>query len=129
MPEGCHGKIIRAAHILVEEGIGRPVLLGDEAVIEKRARELGLALDGVERVNPSTSSHLEAYGKALFEKRQRKGVTRADARRLLTRDFNSFGAMMVEMGDADTMLSGIDHSYPDTIRPALQIIGKEKGLS
>ncbi|MCG8470439.1 MAG: NADP-dependent malic enzyme, partial [Desulfobacterales bacterium] len=47
----------------------------------------------------------------------------------LTRDFNSFGAMMVEMGDADTMLSGIDHSYPDTIRPALQIIGKEKGLS
>ena len=128
MPEGCHEKIIRAAHIVLEEGIGMPILLGDVSVIKGSAEKLGISTSRMTLVDPRDDFRLGDYIERLFEKRQRKGMTRADATRLLTRDFNYFGAMMVENGDADTMLSGIDHHYPDTIRPALEVIGKQEGL-
>jgi malate dehydrogenase (oxaloacetate-decarboxylating)(NADP+) len=129
LPEGEEDKILRAAQILVEEGIAIPILLGDEVEIRSRIEALGLDLNGVQIIDPTTADARGEYIDAFFEMRQRKGVTRAEAKRLIKKNRNYFGAMMVEKGDADALLSGISHHYPDTIRPALEIIGKQDGLS
>jgi malate dehydrogenase (oxaloacetate-decarboxylating)(NADP+) len=129
LPEGEDDKILRAAQILVEEGIAIPILLGDEVEIRSRIEALGLDLNGVQIIDPTTADARGEYIDAFFEMRQRKGVTRAEAKRLIKKNRNYFGAMMVEKGDADALLSGISHHYPDTIRPALEIIGKQDGLS
>jgi malate dehydrogenase (oxaloacetate-decarboxylating)(NADP+) len=129
LPEGEEDKILRAAQILVEEGIAIPILLGDELEIRNRIEELGLDLKGVQIIDPTTSAARGEYIDAFFEMRQRKGVTRAEAKRLIKKNRNYYGAMMVQKGDADALLSGISHHYPDTIRPALEVIGKQDGLS
>ncbi len=128
-PEGDEDKIIRAAQILIDEGIAKPILLGHKEEIEARVKELGADISGAEIINPETSPKHKEYMDALFKLRQRKGVTQAEAKRLIKKNRNYFGAMMVEKGDADTLLSGISHHYPETIRPALEIIGKREDLS
>ena len=128
-PEGEEPKIIRAAHILIKENIAKPILLGDEAEINKLAKKYNVDLTNIEIYNPMTCDKRGAYIDKMFEKRQRKGVTRAGAKRKIKVDNNYFGAMMVEQGDADTMLSGINHHYPETIQPALELIGKQENLS
>ncbi|SNB45961.1 NADP-dependent malic enzyme [Geobacter sp. DSM 9736] len=129
--EGDNEKILRAAHILVEEGIAHPILVGNEEKIRSVIAELGLDLNGnVQVINPATFERAEEYAQELFQLRQRKGMTLSEARRLVTRKSRThFGCMMVRMGDADTLLSGIDTHYPETIRPALEVIGKQEGLS
>jgi malate dehydrogenase (oxaloacetate-decarboxylating)(NADP+) len=129
LPEGEEDKILRAAQILIDEKIAIPILLGDKEEIYNRIEELGLDLNGVQIIDPMTDSRRGEYIDAFFELRQRKGVTRAEAKRLIKKNRNFYGAMMVEKGDADALLSGIAHHYPDTIRPALEIIGKQDGLS
>ncbi|TRO82771.1 NADP-dependent malic enzyme [Trichloromonas acetexigens] len=128
-PEGEEDKILRAVAIILDEGIAVPILLGDVEVIRTRARELNIDLGETEIIDPRQSEKTPGYTNELFARRQRKGVTLAEARRMLRNNRNYFGAMMVEKGDADTMLSGINAHYPDTIRPALEIIGKKDGLS
>ena len=128
-PEGEDDKILRAAQILLTDKIALPILLGDEAIINKRAQEMFLDLDGVEIINPSACEKSEDYIQTLLAKRQRKGVTQSGARRRILTNNNYFGAMMVAKGDADTMLSGISSHYPETIRPALEVIGKQDQLS
>ncbi|TYO99693.1 allosteric NADP-dependent malic enzyme [Geothermobacter ehrlichii] len=128
-PEGEEEKILRACQILVDEGIARPILLGDEKEIRAKIEELNLDLNGVQIIDPMTYEERGKYIDTLFKMRQRKGITRAEAKRLIKKSRNYFGAMMVHLGDADTLLSGIDHHYPETIRPALEIIGKKDGLS
>jgi len=128
-PEGEEEKILRAAQILVDEKIAVPVLLGDKQEIYNKIDELGLDLRDVQVIDPMESDKRGDYIDELFRLRQRKGVTRAEAKRLIKKNRNYYGAMMVHMGDADTLLSGIDHHYPETIRPALEIIGKQEGLS
>jgi len=120
-PEGEHPKVLRATRILLEERIARPVLLGDAERIGARARELDLDLEGVTIVDPSRSERREAYAEALFSLRQRKGVTRTEAAEML-RNPTAFASMMVSQGDADALVAGISQHYPDTLRPALQII-------
>ncbi|HXF82467.1 MAG TPA: NADP-dependent malic enzyme [bacterium] len=122
--EGEEPKIIRAAAELVREGLAVPLLLGREPVIRTRMEELRVKAP-LEVINPETSPKLEAYATALFEARQRKGVTRREARALL-RQPNYFGAMMVRSGDADAFVAGLTYHYPDVIRPALQVIGPER---
>jgi malate dehydrogenase (oxaloacetate-decarboxylating)(NADP+) len=129
LPEGEEDKILRAAQILIDEKIAIPILLGDKEEIYNRVEELGLDLKGVQIIDPATDSNRGDYIDAFFELRQRKGVTRTEAKRLIKKNRNYYGAMMVEKGDADALLSGIAHHYPDTIRPALEIIGKQDGLS
>ncbi|MDT8420540.1 MAG: NADP-dependent malic enzyme [Desulfuromonadales bacterium] len=129
LPEGEENKILRAAQILVSEGIAKPTLLGSVEKIERKAAQLNIDLSGISIVDPATSEKRGEYIDALFVKRQRKGITRAEAKRMIKYDPNYFGAMMVERGDADALLSGIDHHYPETIRPALEVIGKKDGLS
>ena len=128
-PEGEEDKILRAAQILIKEKIATPILLGDEKEIRARISSLKLDLGDVEILDPMTCDKRGNYIDTMFEMRQRKGVTRAGAKRQIKVNNNYFGAMMVQKGDADTMLSGINHHYPETIQPALEIIGKQEELS
>ena len=129
--EGDNEKILRAANILIEEGIANPILVGNEETIRNAMAEIGIEpSDSFQIIDPATYEKSEEYAQELFRLRQRKGLTLSEARRLVTRKSRThFGCMMVRMGDADTLLSGIDTHYPETIRPALEVIGKQKGLS
>ena len=126
-PEGEHDKALRAAKILVDEGIAHPVLLARRDKIAERLRALDLAESRVTILHVETSDRVETYAQRLHEKRRRDGVTLEEARKLM-RQRNYFGTMMVELGDADGLISGLTQSYPDTIRPALQIIDTRPGV-
>ncbi len=121
LAEGTDEKMIRAAYQLIEEGIAEPVLLGDAAEISRIADRLGLAFEP-DVVDPE-SHDLDVYADRLYELRQRKGITRGEAAELVERDTNYLGSVMVEMGDADAMLTGLTHHYPSALRPPLQVIG------
>jgi malate dehydrogenase (oxaloacetate-decarboxylating)(NADP+) len=125
-PEGEQDKILRTSQILVEEKIAHPILLGNEAKINARIQELGLELNGVEIINPTTSPKFEDYAGELYRHRQRQGMTLAGARERIL-DRNTFGAMMVHREDADGLVSGLNYHYADTIKPALQIIKMRQG--
>ncbi len=127
-PEGDSTRILRAAHIVVREGIGNPVLLGEPAAIKSLAAESQIDLDGIEIMDPCASNKLETYAQCLYEKRRRKGLTLDKAHQLIE-DRTYFGIMMLEQGDCDAVLSGVTSDYPATIRPALQIIGLNPGIS
>ncbi len=126
-PEGEEDKILRAAQIIIDEKIARPILLGNAAAIQHHISELGLDLKGAELIDPSTSPNLREYVAAYYGARQRKGITLATAERR-TKNHNVFGMMMVQSGQADGLISGLTQHYPDTLRPALQIIGKKEGV-
>ena len=126
-PEGENEKILRACHFLVEEKIAKPILLGSLTAIQNRALELGLSLEGMNIVDPAVSELREFYVQELFRLRQRRGVTLSEARSLIN-DRNVFGSMMVHMGDADALVSGVSQHFADTIRPALQIVRMREGL-
>ncbi len=117
--EGEETKIIRAAAMIQDDGIGNPILIGRPEVIAQRIETLGLECN-LEIVNPETYSRRNEYNEAYYSIRQRKGVALKDASIRLT-DPNVFGPMMVKMGDADAFVSGLTHDYPEVIRPALQI--------
>ncbi len=126
--EADHLKILKAAQILHDEKIAFPILLGSREVIEKLCAENNLELGECKIVDPSAEKELtERYAKAYYQKRQRKGVTMKDAERVM-RDRNAFGAMMVEFGEADALVSGLTKDYPKTILPSLQIIGMADGV-
>ena len=125
--EGEHEKILRASYRLIEENIAHPILLGRQAVIESKLQDLALNKLHAEIIEPARSPRLDAYVEEFFQLRQRKGVTRSEARELLLNN-NYYGAMMVHLGDADGFLAGVAQHYPDTIRPALQIIGMREDL-
>ena len=127
-PEGEEEKILRAAHIIVDEGIAQPILLGSRTLIRQKIAEQGLDLAGIEIINPSKSEKLDQYLTAYYNERQRKGVTRFDAERHM-KMHNIFGMMMVQQGDANGLISGLTQHYPDTVRPALQIIGKRDNVN
>jgi malate dehydrogenase (oxaloacetate-decarboxylating)(NADP+) len=127
-PEGANEKILRAARQIVDERIASPVLIGREESIQDTAKELEIPMNGIEIVNHLKTDDRVRYAKGYFEKRQRKGVTFDDAI-IAMKNPISYGAMMVAMGEADAMLSGVRQHYPDTIRPALQIIEKKEHYS
>ncbi|MFB6118750.1 NADP-dependent malic enzyme [Halosegnis sp.] len=120
LAEGNDEKMIRAAYQLTEQGIAEPVLVGDREGIRRTADRLGLDF-APEVVDPS-EANLAPYAERLHELRQRKGITRREADELVT-DGNHLGSVMVEMGDADAMLTGLMHHYPEALRAPLQVIG------
>jgi malate dehydrogenase (oxaloacetate-decarboxylating)(NADP+) len=126
LSEGEHHKMIRAAAQMVDDGIGQPILLGREDVIRGEAAELQIHLDGVQVVDPATSSQRERYAERIYELRCRKGVTRTEANELIANP-NYYAAVMVELGDSDAMISGLSFHYPDALRPPLQIIRTHNG--
>jgi malate dehydrogenase (oxaloacetate-decarboxylating)(NADP+) len=121
-PEGEHRKILRAAKILVDEGIAHPVLLARREMIVDMLEELDLPEDRVTIIHNESSDRFDAYAERLYEMRRRDGVTLEDAQKQM-RSRNWFGSMMVEVGDADGLVSGLTQYYADTIRPALRVIG------
>jgi malate dehydrogenase (oxaloacetate-decarboxylating)(NADP+) len=119
--EGEREKIIRAAYQINEEKIGRPILIGRHHVIEARLADLGIQHFVPEIIEPEQSGRLNAYVEEFFRLRQRHGVTLSEARDQMINP-NFYGAMMVHMDDAEGFLAGVAQHYPETIRPALQII-------
>jgi malate dehydrogenase (oxaloacetate-decarboxylating)(NADP+) len=122
-PEGENDRIIRAAAQVVEEGIAKPILLGRMARIRERAQALHVDLEGIEIVEHWTDAdRRERYAQQLYEMRQRKGVTLENAREII-RNATYFGCMMVREGDAEGLIGGQEVPYPETIRPALEVVG------
>lgn len=126
--EAGHHKILKAVQVLQDEGIAYPILLGGKEEIVRLANEHHLELGDCKIIDLREEKEMtERYAKALYEKRQRKGLTYQDALRQV-RDRNTFGAMMVEFGEADALVSGLTKDYSKTILPALQIIGMAPGV-
>ena len=123
-------KVLKAAQQVRDEGIAHPILLGETAKIQQIILESGLDLGQIPIIDPRApeqASLIQRFADLYFDKRKRKGVNATEARKLMYYR-NYFGAMMVETGEADALISGLTSSYPDTIRPALQVIGKEPGV-
>ena len=128
LPEAQEEKILRAAHVMLEERIAQPLLIGDPAEIRERAAALGVELAGAELIDPAEPGRRERYADELYTLRQRRGVTMAKAEQLL-RDPLYFGMMMLHAGEADGLVAGLNKSYPETIRPALEIIRLKPGVT
>ncbi len=126
-PEGDSIKVLRACQIVRDEGIARPILLGKEAIIKERAAELDVDLEGIEIVNPGESPQLASYTEDFLALRGRKGITPTNAASYMRRRIY-FGMMMVRRGDADGVVAGLSGPYPETIRPALQVLGLRKDV-
>ncbi|MFB6069283.1 MAG: NADP-dependent malic enzyme [Halobacterium sp.] len=118
--EGDDPTIVRAAHQLVEEGIAEPILIGDGRRIWSLVEQYGLEF--APTVVDPAEDHLEPYADRLYDLRKRKGITPAQSRSLV-RDGNWLGSVMLELGDADAMLTGLTHHYPSALRPPLSVIG------
>jgi malate dehydrogenase (oxaloacetate-decarboxylating)(NADP+) len=127
-PEGEHDSIIRAARDIAEQKIAMPVLLGNEAVIRETAAKLGIEQLEFEIVNLPNPKKGPAYAEALYGLRQRKGVT-IPAAEDMVKDPTVYALMMVQAGDADGFVGGMYRAYPETIRPAIQILGLKPGVS
>ncbi|MFT4092109.1 MAG: NADP-dependent malic enzyme [Niabella sp.] len=128
--EGENLNILKAAQIVLDEGIGFPTLLGNKNTIEHLAAENKIDITGIPVVDPQndeTKAKRKEYIRVFYEKRARKGYIAEEVSKLME-DRNHFGCMMVEMDDADCMISGLTKRYSDAIRPALQIIGTEEGV-
>jgi malate dehydrogenase (oxaloacetate-decarboxylating)(NADP+) len=121
-PEGEEPKIIRAARICVEDGIAYPTLLGSRETIEMKARAMNIPLADIEIEDPATSPRREEYAQFMWARRQRKGMSLDEARRRLYNG-NYFGMCMVGKGHVDAVVSGVNLHYPETVRPALEVIG------
>jgi len=127
--EADNYKILRAAQIVKDEGIATPILLGNTEKIKQILRENELELGDVKIIDIRNDNveHAAEYAEFLFNKRQRRGITLYEAKKLM-RDRNYYGASMVEFGHADALISGLTKNYVTTVKPALQIIGTEPGV-
>jgi len=128
LPEGEEDRIIRASVKAAEEGLAKPILLGDEDAINERAEDLGLSLRGVELLNPEVSPEMDKYVEKYLEIRRGKRVSEAMARRILRRPLY-YGAMMVRVGDADGMVAGAVSITASVIRASLLLIGLQKDIT
>ena len=129
--EADNYKVLKAAQFASEEGVAFPILLGSKKKILEIIAEYSLDFTDYKIVDPKSEEELERrnrYGKAFFEKRKRKGITEFESIQIM-RERNHFGAMMVEKGDADAMISGVTRNYKDVIRPAIQTIGTQKDVN
>ena len=128
LPEGHNDNIIRAAAQLLEDRTAHPILLGREERIHEKAREMGVKLDGIEIIYAADQEKMRhAYADELFRKRGRKGLTLAEAQWNLYKPIY-FGASMVEEGEADTLVAGVEANYPEILRPVLQVVGTAKDV-
>jgi len=128
--EADNVKILKTAQIIFDEGIAYPILLGKEKRIRALAEEHSIDIEGLPIIDPQSDEQEERrkiFGDIFFKKRQRRGVNQYESAKAM-RDRNHFGCMMVETGEADAMISGLTKNYADTIRPAIQIIGREEGV-
>jgi phosphate acetyltransferase len=129
LPEGYDDRMVQAAGPIAQEGLANVVLLGDPATLSAKATSLGVSLEGVTLLDPKNSPKLEEYVAELVEVRKKKGLSREDAKKLLTDDDNLFyGAMMVRKGDAGGAVAGAANTTGDVLRAAFQVIGPAPGM-
>jgi len=127
-PEAANPTLLRAVQQILDEGLARPVLLGRRGDIEQINDELRLhILDHVEIIDPRSDERAARYAERLWELRQRKGVTLSLAQSLITKS-NYFGSVMLELGEVDGLVSGLKLTYPETVRPALEVLGIAPGV-
>jgi malate dehydrogenase (oxaloacetate-decarboxylating)(NADP+) len=129
LPQGPDPRVLRAARRMVDENIACPVILGDVSLAEDRAREIGVDLTGITVLDPLQGDRRrEQFAQRLFERRQRRGMTLPDAEQALRNPY-MYAAMMVREGAADALLGGLSGYFPETLRPALQVIDLQPGRS
>ena len=127
-PEGHNDTVIRAASQMVDEGVARPILLGRPHRVHEKADALGISMDGVEIVYAAESDEdRRRWADRLFQKRGRKGLTLSEARWNMYKPVY-FAASMVESGEADTMVAGIEANYGEILRPSLEVVGVAEGV-
>jgi malate dehydrogenase (oxaloacetate-decarboxylating)(NADP+) len=127
--EADNYKILRSAQIVKDEGIATPILLGNIEKIKRIMRENELDLGDVQIIDPREGcENMDEYVNYLYNKRQRRGITMYEAKKLMV-DRNYYGASMVQFGRADALISGLTKDYVSTVKPALQIIGTEEGVN
>ncbi|HTF82096.1 MAG TPA: NADP-dependent malic enzyme [Cytophagales bacterium] len=128
-PEAHEVKILKAAQYVVDEKIAEPILLGNEDKIRALALEFNVDIAGCHIIDHRQQKELlQKYGEIIYQKRRRKGVTPAEGRELM-KNGDYFGAMMVEVGEADALITGLTQDYPKALLPALHTIGAEEGIS
>ncbi|MEK5067276.1 phosphate acetyltransferase [Sporosarcina sp. FSL K6-1508] len=127
LPEGTDKRVLEAASRLQEEGLVKPVLLGDETEVSEAATEAGIAISEIEVINPASALYFEELAEKFVERRNGKASLEQAHEQL--KDVNYFGTMLVYTGRADGLVSGAAHSTADTVRPALQIIKTKPGIS
>ena len=128
--EADHLDVLKAAQIVHEEGIGFPILLGNREVIEELKKEIEFDED-LPIIDPKSKEEFpnrEKYGKKYWEMRKRKGVTYFRAVNKM-KERNLFAAMMIYNGDADALISGYSRSYPVTVKPIFEVIGRSPGVN
>ena len=125
-PEGDDPRILRAARILADEGIARPILLGDPNAIRLQADDAALTLEDIELVNPRTATDRDLLAQELWQLRQRRGMTLREAKARVL-DPMYYGLLMLRSGRTDALVAGEEIDYPDAVRPALEVIGAEPG--
>jgi malate dehydrogenase (oxaloacetate-decarboxylating)(NADP+) len=127
LAEGDNLKVLKAAQIVVEDGLAQPILLGKKEIIEKLIKDNNLGIEDLPILDTYESpEHLERYANVFYEKRKRKGATLFDARKIV-RDRNYFGAAMLEAGEADAFVSGLTRKYKEVAKPLFEVIGAEVG--
>jgi len=127
--EADNVKILKAAQICKEEGIAIPILLGNKEKIQALLLDNAIDLGEVSIIDPLLEdAKREEYGQLFFDKRQRKGVNIYESIKLM-RDRNYYGCMMVNQGEGDAFISGLTKNYPRSLKPAMQIVGKEEGIT
>ncbi|MEZ0607211.1 NADP-dependent malic enzyme [Fibrella sp. WM1] len=128
--DGENLTVLRAVAQVIEQRMAVPILIGNEAVVQQVLDDHNMDLGDVQIIDhrsPEQESLREAYAQVLYEKRKRKGLTLTEARNLM-RDRNYFGSVLLEQGVADVLISGLTRNYPETLRPALQVIGRQPGI-
>ncbi|WP_276726407.1 NADP-dependent malic enzyme [Capnocytophaga granulosa] len=128
-PEADLTDVLKAAQRVYQEGIAIPVLLGPKDIIQSKMEELSFEanLQIIDPKSPEERARRHRFADIYWKKRERKGITQINARRLM-RERNYFGAMLVNTGEADAMITGYSRSYPQTIRPILDLVEKEEGF-
>jgi phosphate acetyltransferase len=129
LPEGYDDRMVEAAGQIVKDGLAKVVLLGNPETLQAKAKELGASLDRVTLLDPKASPKLEAYIDELVELRKKKGLSRDEARKLLTGEDNLYyGSMMVRQGDAGGAVAGAFNTTGDVLRAAFQVVGTAPGM-
>ena len=128
LPETEDLRVLKGTEIVLSEKTANIILLGDEEKIQKLAKDNNINIDGAKIINPLKSEKLYTYVDALYELRKAKGMTKEQAKELLTTNSRYFATMMVKLGDADGFVSGASHPTSDTLKPVLQIIKGRPGV-
>ena len=128
LPETEDLRVLKGTEIVLSEKTANIILLGNEEKIQKLAKENNINIDGAKIINPLKSEKLDTYVDALYELRKAKGMTKEQAKELLTTNSRYFATMMVKLGDADGFVSGASHPTSDTLKPVLQIIKGRPGV-